>query len=75
MPALSDLARGQRGTVVAVHGADGVSQRLMEMGMLEGETVEVVGFAPLGDPIEVRVQDYHLSLRKAEAARVLVTLS
>jgi ferrous iron transport protein A len=46
----------------------------MEMGLLEGETVEVLGFAPLGDPMEIRLQDYTLSLRKTEAGRVHVTL-
>ena len=74
MPALSELTRGQRGIVATVQGADGVTQRLMEMGILDGEIVELVGFAPLGDPIEIRVQDCNLSLRKTEAARVLVNL-
>jgi ferrous iron transport protein A len=46
----------------------------MEMGLLEGETIEVVGFAPLGDPMEIRVGDYRLSIRKTEAARVAVSL-
>jgi Fe2+ transport system protein FeoA len=43
------------------------------MGLLEGEEVEVVGFAPFGDPMEIRLRDYRLSLRRAEAARVTVT--
>jgi ferrous iron transport protein A len=42
------------------------------MGLLEGEEIEVIGVAPLGDPLEVRVRDYRLSLRRREAARVLV---
>jgi ferrous iron transport protein A len=74
MPPLSELLAGQSGRVAAVQGTDGISLRLMEMGLLEGERIEVVGFAPLGDPIEIRLQDYNLSLRKSEAARVLVTL-
>jgi ferrous iron transport protein A len=49
-------------------------QRLMEMGMLEGDEVELIGFAPLGDPLEVRLGDYRLSLRRAEASRVEVQL-
>ena len=73
MPSLDQLRIGQRGQVVAVVGADTLGQRLLEMGLLEGEEVEVIGFAPLGDPIEVRLRDYRLSLRRREAARVVVT--
>ena len=44
----------------------------MEMGLLEGEEVEVVGFAPLGDPMEIRLRDYRLSLRRNEARLIEV---
>jgi ferrous iron transport protein A len=74
MPTLSELRSGQCGRITDIQGADVVSQRLMEMGLLEEETVQVVGFAPLGDPMEIRIRDYSLSLRKSEAARVVVTL-
>lgn len=74
MSALCDLRAGQRARIDRVEGGDVLSQRLMEMGLLEEETVEVVGLAPLGDPMEIRVRDYCLSLRKSEAARVLVTV-
>ena len=69
---LDQLRTGQRARVVAVAGADALVQRLLEMGLLEGEEVEVVGFAPLGDPMEIRLRDYRLSLRRQEAARVTV---
>jgi ferrous iron transport protein A len=59
--------------VQAVQGGDSLVQRLLEMGLLEGETVEVVGFAPLGDPMEIRLRDYRLSLRRREAACITVT--
>jgi ferrous iron transport protein A len=72
---LDQLRPGQRGRVVALRGGDALIQRLMEMGLLEGEEVEVVGFAPLGDPLEIRLGDYRLSLRRSEAARVRVNLS
>src|SRR5262245_62554867 len=62
---LDRLAAGQRGRVVALKGDDALMQRLMEMGLLEGDEVELIGFAPLGDPLEVRLGDYRLSLRKA----------
>jgi ferrous iron transport protein A len=75
MPSLDQLRPGQRGRIQAVEGDDALVQRLLEMGLLEGEEVEVVGFAPLGDPIEVRLGDYRLSLRRREAARVQVTES
>lgn len=69
---LDQLATGQRGRVAAVEGHDALVQRLMEMGLFEGEEVEVLGFAPLGDPVEIRLRDYRLSLRRNEAARVQV---
>jgi ferrous iron transport protein A len=74
MTALDQLTVGQCGRVEEVLGADALVQRLMEMGLLEGAEVEVVGFAPLGDPMEVRLRDYRLSLRRNEAARIRVTL-
>jgi len=71
-PSLDQLRPAQRGRITRILGNDGLVQRLMEMGLFEGEEVEVVGFAPLGDPMEVRLGDYRLSLRRVEAARVQV---
>jgi ferrous iron transport protein A len=51
-----------------------VLQRLFEMGLLEGEEIEVLGFAPLGDPMEILLRDYRLSLRRKEAAGIRVQL-
>jgi Fe2+ transport system protein FeoA len=70
MPTLDQLRPGQRGQILAVEGTDGLVQRLLEMGLLEGEWVEVVGIAPLGDPLDIRLGDYRLSLRRNEARRV-----
>jgi Fe2+ transport system protein FeoA len=72
MPTLDQLRLGERGRIEGLEGSDALSQRLMEMGLYEGEEVEVIGFAPLGDPMELRLADYRLSLRKSEAARVRV---
>jgi ferrous iron transport protein A len=72
MPSLDQLRTGQRARVDAVAGNDAVVQRLLEMGLLEGEEIEVLGFAPLGDPMEIRLRDYRLSLRRQEAAGVTV---
>lgn len=58
--------------VVAVEGVDSVSVRLMEMGILPGVEVSFLGVAPLGDPLEIELRGYRLSLRIREAARVQV---
>jgi len=70
---LDRIAPGDRCRVASVRGEDGIAQRLMEMGLIEGSEVEVVRLAPLGDPMELLLHGYHLSLRKSEAARVAVT--
>jgi Fe2+ transport system protein FeoA len=70
MPSLHELRLGQRARITSLDGSDPLVQRLMEMGLLEDTEIEVIGFAPLGDPIEIRVGDYRLSLRRSEAARV-----
>jgi ferrous iron transport protein A len=70
---LEQLKRGQRAVIKSVTGGDSMFVRLLEMGLIEGEELEVLGFAPLGDPMEIRLGDYRLSLRRNEAARVLVT--
>jgi Fe2+ transport system protein FeoA len=72
MLTLDQLRVGQRCRVEALQGEDALVQRLLEMGLLEGEDVEVMTIAPLGDPIEIRLRDYRLSLRRREAARIQV---
>jgi ferrous iron transport protein A len=69
---LADLPISGRGRVLAVQGGDEISLRLLEMGLTPGAVVAVVGRAPLGDPLEIEVRGYRLSIRKAEAARVEV---
>lgn len=75
MPSLDELSPGQRGRVSSLDGNDSLVQRLMEMGVFEGEEIEVVALAPLGDPLEVRLGDSRLSLRRAEASRIQIILS
>jgi ferrous iron transport protein A len=73
MRTLDQLKPGERGIVRAFQGDDlAMHQRVQEMGVIEGSDVEVIRFAPLGDPIEIRVQGYYLSLRKREAALISV---
>ena len=74
MPTLAELRPGQVGRVEALRGDPALVQRLYEIGVLEGDTIEVLGFAPLGDPVEIRVGNTRLSLRNAEAASISVQL-
>jgi Fe2+ transport system protein FeoA len=75
MPTLDQLEAGQRARIDAIQGIDALGQRLLEMGLIEGDEIEVVSFAPLGDPMEIRLRDYRLSLRRTEAARILVSVT
>ena len=68
---LSQLKAGEQGTIVAFTDLE-MSLKLMEMGCLPGETIEVERFAPLGDPIAIRVSGYQLCLRKSEAAVIII---
>jgi ferrous iron transport protein A len=67
---LAKLAVGSRATVAQVAGADELACRLMEMGLTPGVELRVVGVAPLGDPLELEVRGYRLSVRRSEAERV-----
>ncbi len=69
---LADLKPGQTAKILRVAGAAAANKRLMEMGLTQGAKVTVVRVAPLGDPIEVMVRGYNLSLRKTEAEAVEV---
>lgn len=72
MPTLADLSPGQSAEIRTLSGDPALVQRLYEMGLLEGERVEVIAQAPLGDPIEIRFANSRLSLRRAEAAGITV---
>ena len=69
-PSLVDLPLGQHAKIVSIDCERRLARRLMEMGLLPGTTVRVVRMAPLGDPIELRLRNYSLSLRRAEAAKI-----
>jgi ferrous iron transport protein A len=70
---LSELAPGQAASVTAIAGEPALVQRLYELGLCEGETVEYLAAAPLGDPIEILLGNSRLSLRKTDAAGVSVS--
>ncbi len=70
--ALSELKPKERGIIVKVGGEGPVRRRILDMGVVPGTEVEVVKVAPLGDPLDLLIRGYHLSLRKEEAREILV---
>jgi len=69
---LTSVALGTKATVVEIKVPAQSRPRLMEMGLLVGTAVELVRFAPLGDPVEIKVRGYNLTLRKHEAEQIFV---
>ena len=69
---LAKLKPGESGKITAIGAIGPLRRRLLDMGVLVGETVKVVKVAPLGDPIEITVKSYQLSLRKQEAEGIAV---
>ena len=72
MKTLKGVQCGQTVSVVKLHGEGAVKRRIMDMGITKGTSVFVRKVAPLGDPVEVTVRGYELSLRKAEAEMIEV---
>ena len=73
MKTLKDVKPGQTVTIVKLHGEGAVKRRIMDMGLTKGTEVYVRKVAPLGDPIEVNVRSYELSLRNADCEQIEVT--
>ncbi|ACD89834.1 FeoA family protein [Chlorobium limicola DSM 245] len=69
---LSELKKGQAGRVLKIEAVPTLRKRLIDMGVLAGEVIRVEGVAPFGDPMEVLVRNYRLSLRKHEIEGILV---
>lgn len=69
---LDQLPLGEPGVVVRIGGEKSLRRRLLDMGMVPGETITITKVAPLGDPLELEVKDYQLSLRKNEASHIVV---
>ncbi len=72
MPTLNTLKIGEAGRIVAIRLPAAEAQRLTEMGLTIGASIKVQRLAPFGDPMEIVVRGYHLSLRKAEASGIEV---
>lgn len=72
MKTLKDIKIGETVKVVRIHGEGALKRRIMDMGITKGVEVYVRKVAPLGDPVEITVRDYELSLRKADAKLIEV---
>ncbi len=72
MKTLREVKCGEKAKVVKLHGEGPVKRRIMDMGITKGVEIMVRKVAPLGDPIEVNVRNYELSLRKADAEMIEV---
>lgn len=71
---LSMLKPGQSGIIDHVSDDTAVTIRLVELGLIPGEPIEVIKEAPLGDPVEIKIMDYYLCLRKQEAASIKIRI-
>ncbi|OPY57608.1 MAG: ferrous iron transport protein A [Pelotomaculum sp. PtaU1.Bin035] len=71
---LKDLMPGDTGRIKAVTGHGSIRRRIVEMGLVPGVEIMMERYAPLGDPVEVKSQGFHLSLRKEEADTIVLEL-
>jgi len=69
---LSELSLNDLATVVKVIGQDAIARRLVDMGVVPNQQVRIVRVAPLGDPIQIKIMNYNLAIRKSEANRIIV---
>ncbi|MDU2064000.1 MAG: ferrous iron transport protein A [Sporomusaceae bacterium] len=72
--ALSELTAGQKARVVRIVGKGPIKRRIFDIGIVPGALIEVQKFAPLGDPMEIKVKAFNLSLRKQEAEYIEVEI-
>ena len=69
---LSEMRPKEKGKIVKVKGGGGVHRRILDMGVVTGTDIEIQRVAPLGDPIQIKVKGYNLTMRKEEAANIQV---
>ena len=72
MKTLKDVKIGESAVIEKLHGEGALKRRIMDMGLIAGTMVHVQKYAPLGDPMEIKVKNFNLSLRKMEAALIEV---
>jgi len=71
---LDEMERGERGKVIEISSCGSLRSKIMEMGIVRGAEIEMVRRAPLGDPLEFLLKGYRLTLRRGEAANVLLEI-
>lgn len=71
---LDSLLPGESGYISKVNGDGPVKRRLVDMGLVSGTVIKVLKYAPLGDPIEIKVKGFNLALRRAEAAMIEINV-
>lgn len=69
---LKELEPGQNAKVLKITGAGVIRRRILDMGLVPGVKIEMERYAPLGDPVEIKLKGYHLSLRKKEAEGITI---
>lgn len=69
---LSDLKIGERKSIIEVRGEGALRHRLLEMGIIPGTIIEITKRAPLGDPLQIHIRGYELSIRKDDADLIIV---
>ena len=67
---LKDMKPGESGLIVTLHGSGKVKHRLIDMGLVHGTKIHVMKYAPLGDPVEIKVKNFELALRNSEAGMI-----
>jgi Fe2+ transport system protein FeoA len=72
---LNQLLPGEKGIVSKVIGTGPIHRRMIDMGIVPGTAIKVEKFAPLGDPMEIKVKGFNLSLRKSEAAMIQIEVA
>ena len=72
MKTMNDLFPGERGVIVTINTPGTIKRRLMDMGIIEGVEFEMIRTAPLGDPVEIKVNNTLVALRKSEAVTIII---
>ena len=67
---LKDMKVGESGVIATLHGSGNVKHRLIDMGLVKGTKIQIMKFAPLGDPVEIKVKNFELALRTNEAGMI-----
>lgn len=73
MKNLSDLLPGESGSVESIGGEGAFKRRLIDMGITPGTIIKIIRLAPLGDPIQIQVRGYELSIHKSEAEKIIIS--